>query len=121
MFSRDGNLLLTVGKNPDVAYVWSVAASELALPPLSATAPVVAASFANDGQSILLLHGEDPVDDTLHSLSLYQIPNDSRDVATIERQTNLLSDHRIDRLSDALPLTKSELRKLWIEFRNPAP
>ena len=121
MFSRDGKLLLTVGKNPDVAYVWSVATSELALPPFSASAPVLAAGFANSDQSILLLHGEDPVDDTLHSLSLYQIPNDNRDVAAIEQQTKLLSSQRIDRLSDALPLKPAELRELWTKSRRSAP
>lgn len=121
MFSRDGKLLLTMGNKPDVAIVWSVATSELALPPFSASAPVVAAGFANNDRSILLLHGKDPANEILHSLSLHELPRDTRDVDAIIQHTKLLSSQRIDKLSDALPLTPAELRKLWNKFRSPTP
>ncbi|QDU44804.1 Serine/threonine-protein kinase PrkC [Symmachiella dynata] len=120
MFSQDGKLLLTVGKSPDAAYVWGVDTSELALPPLSSNAPILAAGFANSDQSILLLHGKDPAEDTLHSLSLHELPKDTRDVDTIIQHTKLLSSQRIDKLSDAMPLTPTELHNLWNKFRSPA-
>jgi WD40 repeat protein/predicted Ser/Thr protein kinase len=114
-FSPDSRLLLTLsGPGSDhTARVWECATGESVTPPLKHSADPISGAWSPDGREIVIGASDG-------TASVWDVSPVSGSLATLQRQAEVLSAHRIEPNHGLMPLTAKEMRVRW-DARTPGP
>ena len=111
-FSHDGRRVVTASEDRS-ALVWDAQSGQQLVPPLRHSAPVTMAVFSPDDHLLLTTSSEIVTSSHDGTARVWDLRPTSVPVSEIRRQAELLSVHRLDDRTGAVPLTVAEIKARW--------